>query len=113
MHAAEEAAADDHMLTHWRPDPRDVRKGKSAGMMDLAYEHPKVHSSLFRSAYRKNRQVPLQRPIREAQRSAKEWDAATQPSMILLANPQAQTRYPIEPHAKPEGALHPMQFGRL
>jgi hypothetical protein len=62
----EEAFADEHMFEHWRPDPRDVKAGRSKPPQS-AYEDPLVfrmgrgtiEGIQASGAYRATRQTPL------------------------------------------------------
>lgn len=116
----EEAFADENMLTRWRPDPRDVHRGTSQPPSP-SYESESAHQGIggqkSHTAYLKARKTPLvsQARIREAKASYK--DAAYQPEMLWdkggSQDPKA-TGHGINLNAaKPEGPLHPMQFGKL
>ena len=105
----EEAYADDYAQTHWRPDPRDVRRGES-NPAPAVYESEEAFTrqksyggKTAHRAYMAARKTPILKTERLRKAAASSKDAASQLSM----------RYPIEPHAKPEGPLHPMQFRRL
>jgi hypothetical protein len=127
----EEAYADDNMMSRWRPDPRDVRRGRSHGPSP-SYEAPdsfkgyQVPAELSRmtggktahKAYVAARQTPLVRDARIRKTQASYKDAAFQPEMFWdkgsrSQNPKA-TGHGINLNvAAPEGPLHPMQFGKL
>lgn len=111
----EEAFGDENMLQRWRPDPRDVRRGK-AQRMDLAYEN---RSSFGRTgsggvafrAYNKARTTPIQKKP-----PASYEDASFQPQMLGDVGGSRRTparAHRVESWAESEGPLHPMQFGKL
>jgi hypothetical protein len=116
----EEAFADENMLQRWRPDPRDVRKGKDE-RMSLAYER---RSSFGRTAsggaafraYSKSRTSPSRKEVEDRQQAAQNVDASHQPQMLGDVGGGRRTKptgHRVESWAQPEGPLHPMQFGRL
>jgi hypothetical protein len=126
----EEAYADDNMMKRWRPDPRDVRRGRSHAPSP-SYESPdafkgyQVPAQLSRitggktahKAYLAARQTPIQRDIRLKQAAGERRAAYFQPQMIRdtgghSQNPTA-TGHEINPFYKVEAPLHPMQFGKL
>lgn len=118
----EEAFADDNMMSRWRPDPRDVRRGKSEAPSP-SYESESAHQGIggkkSYSAYIKARQTPLVSEGRIRQRKAEYANASFQPEMLYdkgsrSQNPKA-TGHGINLNvaAPPEGHLHPMQFGKL
>jgi hypothetical protein len=116
----EEAYADENMLQRWRPDPRDVRRGK-APRMDLAYENRSAFGrtgsgGVAHRTYLKSRTTPIQRTIADRKYAAESTDAAHQPQMlgdIGGTRRSPATGHRVESWAQVEGALHPLQFGKL
>lgn len=94
----EEAYADDTMVRHWRPDPRDARRG-NVREVTPGYEHPETFKGttvpFARSSGRGNqtggktahraymaaRTTPLMAPDRERRWRAERNDAAFQPRL--------------------------------
>ena len=116
----EEAFADDNMMSRWRPDPRDARRGK-APRMDLAYE---TRSSFGRTgsggtayrSYLKARQTPIQKAAADRKYAAENADASHQPQMLGDTGGgryTPATGHRVESWAQAEGTLHPLQFGKL
>ena len=109
----EEAYADDTMVRHWRPDPRDVRRGK-ASTPEPGYEMKTAFHGLrlpgnpsqtggatAAKAYRAARQTPIQSDIRQARRQ----DRGYQVGMFHEA---LGGGYRINPDAAP---AHPEDLG--
>jgi hypothetical protein len=117
----EEAFADENMLQRWRPDPRDVRRGK-APRMDLAYESRASFGKsgsgrVAHNAYLKARTTPNQKAIADRKYEAENANASFQPQMLgdvgAIEGRRLPSSHRVESWAQPEGALHPMQFGKL
>lgn len=119
-HGQEEAFADENMLSRWRADPRDVRRGK-APRMDLAYESRNsfgrnVFGMAAHTSYLKSRTTPIQKTVADRKYAAENANAAFQSQMlgdVGGGRHTPPTGHRIEDWAKPEGTLHPMQFGKL
>jgi hypothetical protein len=88
MRGREEAFADDNMMTRWRPDPRDVRAGRSEGPHP-SYEFGKAFQGLGGQkafgAYAKARQTPN---VKEGESAAWDADQAKKVAEVHLNNDQ-------------------------
>jgi hypothetical protein len=125
----EEAYADDTMMRHWRPDPRDARRGKVREVTP-SYEHKEVFKGTrvpfswssgrgnqtggvtAHKSYMAARTTPIMKEKRDREWQARRKDATHQPEMLgIYSGMPSEHAFPPAEHARYPEHLNQEQFG--